>query len=108
MANILTHDRETGGFGHVLHGMADIANAIAGHHLFNPGKKARLGNFEKLSSLLRHFAHRSGEGGIAVPSVDDGTTINGDDVAFREATIPWDPCTIMSFGDAQMTAGNPW
>ena len=79
-------------------------------HLGDPGARATA----SVTSISRGasasiVADRRGEGGVAVPAVDDGAAVDRDDVALLEhGTAPGMPCTITSLGEAQITAGKPW
>ena len=56
VAHVLTDDREAGRLGHLLHGPADVVQAVALLELGDPGPEAALGHLDEARRLGRDLA----------------------------------------------------
>ena len=77
-------------FGDGLHRGADVVQAIAVLHLGDPGPQAVLGHPDQLLGVGADVADADGVGGVAVVALDDGATVDRQDVAVLQAVVAWD------------------
>src|SRR5699024_831818 len=67
--------------------VADVPQALVRVHLSDPLPHGFLTGLHHAQVLLAAFPHRDGDRRVAVPPVEDGTAVDGDDVALVEHAI---------------------
>ena len=72
-----------------------------------PAHRLALGHLDESFRLVADLTDARGVGGVAVVALDDGPAVDRDDVPFGRVLFPGMPCTIMSLGLVQITAGKP-
>ena len=87
MAHELADHRETGVLAVALHGIADIADAVAGHGLLDALVQSSLGHIQQALGFQVDLAHRIGAGVVAVEAVDLGTGVDAHDVTRADDDI---------------------
>ena len=87
VANVLAHNAKTGGVSHLLNGPTDFVQAISNDHLLDAGPERTLGYLEESLGFLANGANTGGVGRIAVVTLDNGATVNRDDVAFLQDVV---------------------
>ena len=80
VAHELADDRETGVLAVALHGIADVADAVAGHSLLDALIQSSLGHVQQALCFQIDLTHRIGAGIVAVEAVDLCTGVDADDV----------------------------
>ena len=80
VAHELADDGEAGVLAVALDGIADVADAVAGHSLLDALVESGLGDVQKALSLQVDLAHCIGAGVVAVEAIDLCAGINAHDV----------------------------
>ena len=102
MAHELADDAEAVGLGHVLDGGRDVVDVVAGNRGGDPGHHRLAGHVDQLADLGRRLADIEGPGGVAVPALDDGAGIDGDDLSLTDDALARDAVDdLVIDGDAQ-------
>src|SRR5438270_7218125 len=90
VADVLANDGVAGPLGHRLHGVADVGEPVAVADLSNGGLQALVGDLHQPAGVLAHLAHRDGHSRVPVVALDDGPTVEGEDVALLEPVVAGD------------------
>ena len=108
MADERADDREAGVLDVLLHGVADVAEAVAGTHC---STALNSDSARDLEQLARPPAETSPTGNVRAASATQPsftTPMSMDSMSPRlSLNLPGMPCTTMSFGDAQIEPGKP-
>ena len=80
VAHELADDRETGILAVALHGIADVADAVAGHSLLDAFIQSSLGHIQQALCFQIDLAHRIGAGIVAVEAIDLCAGVDADDI----------------------------
>ena len=108
MAHIITKHAVTVRLGEGLNGITDVPDMVTGNSLLDGSLKAIARDLAQSLGFGRGGADEKRPSVIADPTVDNGSRIDGDDIASRRIMsglgIPW---TTASLIDAQMVPGNP-
>ena len=75
------------GFGVCLHGVGDVAQAVAGAGLIGPQPEALFRIADELFRLGVCLAHGRGEGAVGLPAVQDYAAVHGEYLSFLEAVF---------------------
>lgn len=108
MAHIITKHAVTVRLGEKLNGITDVPDMVTGNGLLDSSLKAIARDLAQSLGFRRGGADEKRPSVIADPTVDNGSRIDGDDIAIAQDMsglgIPW---TTASLIDAQMVPGNP-
>ena len=85
VAGVLPHHREPGRLGHRWTAAPMSDRRPPGVHGGDAGRERRLGDLDEARRLGVDRPHPGGEGGVAVPALDDGAAVDRDDVALLRA-----------------------
>ena len=91
VAHVFANDAVSGRLSNVLHRATNFVQSITNGELFDPGPHGTLGHFNESLGLIRDFPDSRGVGRVTVIALNDGATVNGDDVTLFEDVVTRNP-----------------
>ena len=109
VAHELADDGEAGVLAVALHGIANVADAVAGHSLLDALIQSSLGHIQQALCFQIDLAHRIGAGIVAVEAIDLCAGIDADDITgTNDDVMRRDTMMMVSFRLMQAVPGKPY